>query len=115
MTSRYFKSFGHCNLSALNTQDYTVHESQRETRKEVISQLGDLVEFDSFVVDTGHPMGYEVHTVCTNGVIVIANMVTKRVVTYLIARPGQIKRYGIKDETLIAIAKRHQEWGLNKL
>lgn len=47
----------------------------------------------SFLVDTGHPNGDEIHTVTERGLIIIQNARTKRIVTFLFARPKQITRY----------------------
>lgn len=47
----------------------------------------------SFVVDTAHPNGNEIHTLTENGLIFIQNENTKKMVTFLFARPQQIKRY----------------------
>lgn len=47
----------------------------------------------SFVVDTAHPNGYEIHTLTEDGLIFIQNEKTKKLVTFLFARPQQIRRY----------------------
>ena len=47
----------------------------------------------SFIVDTAHPNGNEIHTLTENGLIFIQNENTKKMVTFLFARPQQIKRY----------------------
>ena len=47
----------------------------------------------SFVVNTGHPHGYEIHTITERAEIVIQNKMTMKVVTVLFARPPQINRY----------------------
>ena len=47
----------------------------------------------SFIVDTGHPNGDEIHTITEYGYIVIQNQESGRVVTVLAARPAQVCRY----------------------
>lgn len=47
----------------------------------------------SFVVDTGHPKGDEIHTITDKACIIIQNEKTKRIVTMIYATPGNIKRY----------------------
>ena len=47
----------------------------------------------SFIVDTGHPNGNEIHTITNRAYIIIQNEKTKKVITVLAARPQQIKRY----------------------
>lgn len=76
---------------------------------------------DAFIVDKGHPNGNEVHYILDNGVIVITNEHTGKVVTELIARPKQIYRYwnGLGEEFpkeyrgIIAVAGEHQKNGYN--
>lgn len=80
---------------------------------------GDLIE--SFEVDTGHRNGNEIHNIFTNGIILIQNKESKKIVTELIARPQQLKRYWeYIDEELpymlnetIDLARRHQLNGFN--
>lgn len=77
-----------------------------------------------FVVDKNHPNGNEIHTILDNGLIIIQNFNTKKVITYLIARPGQIRRYwydlnlkvpSTKEfQDLIELCKEHTEKNWNK-
>lgn len=67
---------------------------ERDERKErLLNSLpkGRLVQ--SFYVDRGHKDGAEIHYIFSNGVIVIVNSKSKRLITKLIARPMQIYRY----------------------
>lgn len=45
------------------------------------------------LVDTGHPAGREVHMLTDTGVVVVVNARSHRLVTMLVARPNQVKRY----------------------
>lgn len=75
----------------MNTKHYT---NDRQTRENLINTIiGEGEEFKTFKVDRGHRNGAELHTITTTGIIIIRNARTKKVVTKLIARPGQIKRY----------------------
>lgn len=47
----------------------------------------------AFVVDKGHENGLENHIVLKSGVVIILNATTNKFVTFLFARPGQIRRY----------------------
>ena len=77
----------------------------------------------SFLVDTGHPNGYEIHTITEKGFIVIQNNRTKNIITILAARPGQIKRYWLSLEEafpkdgdfslILRFAANHAARGLN--
>ena len=60
-------------------------------------------------------MGAELHTITSTGIIIIRNQKTNKMVTKLIARPNQIKRYGIEDKKLIEIARKHQTLGYNMI
>ena len=64
----------------------------RGSRANVISEgTGDPLY--SFIVDTGHPNGNEIHTITEKAEIIIQNERTKRIVTVLFARPAQVTRY----------------------
>lgn len=43
----------------------------------------------------------------------IANERTKKLITVLIARPNQLKRYGIEDERMLDLAYQHFKKGYN--
>jgi hypothetical protein len=81
----------------------TAHLSERQPRIKAYENLGLLSDefIDGFVVDTCHPAGLEVHLINKNGLIYIYNRDSKRAITILGARPGQLKRYykalGITD------------------
>ena len=76
--------------------NYTFHlKNDRSGRLQKIMDIigGFGTPINTFIVDTKHPNGYEMHTICSNGIIVIQNENTERFVTALIARPQQVKRY----------------------
>ena len=54
---------------------------------------GDGYIIDGFVIDKGHKNGLEVHSITDNGLIIIHNYHTGKLITKLIARPEQIERY----------------------
>lgn len=62
-----------------------------ELYREKVRSVGDPAY--SFVVNTGHPNGDEVHTITEKAFIVIQNKASGRIVTILAARPNQVKRY----------------------
>jgi hypothetical protein len=78
---------------SLKGQTLTYHyKNDRGARiKEVSTE--DVTPLYSFIVDTGHPNGNEIHTITDRAEIVIQNEETKKVVTVLFARPAQVKRY----------------------
>ena len=92
--------------------------SERIEREKLIQKIGLGVELDTIRVDRHHINGAELHTITSTGIIIIRNERTNKIVTKLIARPGQIRRY--YDEVpevmkkVIAIARTHQEMGYNK-
>ena len=87
----------------------------RKIREELIHKIGLGKEIGTFRVDKGHPNGAELHTITDTGIIIIRNERTHKMVTKLIARPNQIKRYGIEDKNLIEIARKHQILGYNMI
>lgn len=82
--------------SSVSSLQGTAHfRNDRDGRMEKINQLigGIGKPIDSFIVDTGHPSGNEIHTITSNGIIIIQNERTKKFITPLIARPNQVLRY----------------------
>lgn len=75
----------------------------------------------SFIVDTLHPNGNEIHHIFDNGVVKIENERTRRFITLLIARPQQLYRYwdGLNKQFpqryyyVIEKARKHQQNGFN--
>lgn len=74
----------------MTSKHYT---NDRAKREEIINKIGQGQEVYTFIIDRGHRNGAEIHAITTTGIINIYNQRTKKLVTKLIARPGQIKRY----------------------
>lgn len=69
------------------------YSEDREAREAIIRQIGMGEVVASFRVDRGHRNGAEIHKITSTGIIVIYNERTGKMVTKLIARVGQIRRY----------------------
>ena len=103
----------------VTTFHFSVERTERHNK--IVSIIGKGKCVAMFVVDTAHINGNEIHCVYDNGIIVIYNERTKRLITELIARPQQIYRYwnnlGIsfpqKYNNIISKARIHQEKGYN--
>lgn len=95
-----------------NTYTPTLHTQERRERYETVARLGGTPVV-SCVVDTAHPNGLEIHTVLDSGVVVIGNATTKRLITWLIARPAQLIRYGVTDKAILDKAYANYQKGLN--
>ena len=97
----------------------TIHWGERTPRNEFIDDfIGMGSPIRTFKWDKGHPNGPELHTITDTGIIVIRNERTNKLITTLIARPGQIHRYykSVNEkapEFLINIASKHQRLGFN--
>lgn len=81
---------------------YTIHvQRERNERFERIDrELGaDYVDLAEIIIDRGHKDGPEIHVIDSRAVITIYNLYTGKLITKLIARPGQISRY-YKDSTI---------------
>ena len=91
--------------------------SERIEREKLIQKIGVGVAVDTIRVDRNHKNGAELHTITSTGIIIIRNERTNKIVTKLIARPGQITRYYDEVpkimEKVIQIAKIHQRMGYN--
>lgn len=98
----------------MTSRHYT---NDRQKREEIIKKIGYGKIIKSVVVDRGHKNGPEIHNLSDTGIITIQNQRTKKMITKLIARPGQIKRYYKENEIipsgLLDLARQHQKLALN--
>jgi hypothetical protein len=97
------------------------YKNQRHKRENFINKHlnGDGNVIDSFIVDKGHAMGLERHDITDTGIILIYNVTSEKLVSKLIARPTQIKRYyrdsGKKPpKWLLDLCEWHKTLGYNK-
>ena len=99
----------------MNSTHYT---TDRQRREAVIRQIGYGVVIKRVEVDRGHRNGLEIHTISDTGIITIYNKRSGKMITKLIARPGQLRRYFEDDELpeeLLALALFHTKIGLNNM
>lgn len=97
----------------MNSAHYRTERYYRERR---IRRIGEGEKFAEFIVDRGHKDGKERHVLTTTGIIIIYNVITEKMITKLIARPGQIRRYypnGGEPLDIIRLAQNHQRQYLN--
>ena len=93
------------------------YTADRIDRENLIAEIGEGNICASFIVDRGHKNGPEKHCITDNAIIIIYNAITEKMVTKLIARPGQIRRYypdGDAPEYLVQIAREHTYAGYNE-
>ena len=81
---------------------------------------GDGKIIDAFIVDKNHEKGKEIHCITSHGLIIVYNYKTRKMVTKLIARPQQIKRYYMNTnrqppENVLELCLEHQRMGFNNL
>lgn len=89
----------------------------RQDREALIRQIGQGKVIKTVVVDKGHPNGPEVHKITDNAIVVIYNEKTGKLITKLIARPNQIKRYyeeGKAPKEVLDKAFSHMKKGYNE-
>ena len=101
------------------------YNNQRYKREKFIDNNlnGEGYIIDGFTVDKGHVNGAEVHSITSNGIIIIHNRESGKLVTKLIARPQQIKRYYEKDgrkppkeyENILYLARWRNSLGYNNI
>lgn len=93
------------------------YSRDRKHRNDIIEMIGSGNVIKSVVVDRGHKNGPEIHEISDTGIITIFNKRTHKVVTKLIARPGQIRRYfdNVADipAGLLKLAREHQKLAYN--
>jgi len=93
------------------------YREDRKHREAIIESIGTGQVVAKFTIDKGHKRGPEIHSITSTGIIIIQNEKTKKLITKLIARPGQIRRY-FKDITpniqqIISLAYEHKALGFN--
>lgn len=106
-------------LDNVSTFHYAKERSDRHNKIATIIGEGKCIAY--FIVDKAHENGNEIHCVYDNGIVVIYNERTKKLITELIARPSQIYRYwnGLeivfpsKYNNIIYKAREHQRLGYN--
>ena len=90
---------------------------ERKERAKIIAQIGKGNIIKEVEVDRNHPNGPEIHKISDTGIITIFNKRTKKMITQLIARPGQIRRYFNENEIipteLLDLAREHQKMAYN--
>lgn len=92
--------------------------ADRQKRSQIIAQIGMGRVIKEVVVDRGHKNGPEIHKITTTGLVVIYNQQTGIMITILIARPNQIRRYYAENEApqdIINLAIEHMKKGYNKI
>jgi hypothetical protein len=91
--------------------------SDREKRENLIKKIGYGKVIKTVVVDRNHKNGPEIHEISDTGIITIFNQRSHKLITKLIARPNQIKRYFSENEVIptkvLQLAKVHQNLAYN--
>lgn len=91
--------------------------TDRSKREALIKTIGEGKIIATFTVDKHHRNGLELHSITDTGIIIIRNKRTKKMVTKLIARPQQIRRYfktvNAEVEKIIKLAQEHTKLGYN--
>lgn len=99
------------------------YKNKRRKREKFIDKYihddGSII--DEFIVDKGHKNGVELHCITDNGIIIIKNFNSGKLITKLIAREHQIQRYYLSTgrtpppqyEKVLYIARWHESLGYN--
>ena len=98
------------------------YKNKRYKRERFIKEhlYGDGNVVDRFVINRNHPNGEEIHEIRDNGVVIIYNARTLKLVTKIIARPKQLENlYKSVGRTvpkwLIDLAYRHKSLNYNEV
>lgn len=89
----------------------------RQDRENLIKEIGSGKVVKRVVIDRGHRNGPEIHEVTDNAIVNIYNQKTGKLITKLIARPNQIKRYyeeGKAPKEILNKAYDHMKKGYNE-
>lgn len=71
----------------------TLHLEERDSRKDIYEELSEDHIYAAFLVDKQHVNGLEVHVMYSSGKIKFYNEKSKKLISLIAARPGQIRRY----------------------
>ena len=90
----------------------------RQERERLIKNIGYGQLVKSIRIDNGDPRGATIHNLSNTGIITIIAESTNKIITKLIARPNQVRRYysNRNEEApayLIALARNHTKMGYN--
>lgn len=107
----------------LENTDITMHVQSRIDRIAAYKDLENSGIVAGYVIDKGHTNGNEVHIIYHKALIKIYNQNTKKYITPIAARPGQIKRYFGKSPSVYNKVRKevlHYAWhnveaGLNNV
>lgn len=99
------------------------YNNQRARRERFIEEHlhDDGVMIDGFIINRGHEHGAECHSITDKGIIVIHNLQSGKLITKLLARSNQIKRYyeltgretPPEYESVLQLAKAHEKLRYN--
>jgi hypothetical protein len=99
------------------------YNNQRVRRERFIEEHlhNDGIMIDGFIVDRGHEHGAECHSITDKGIIVIHNLQSGKLITKLLSRPAQIRRYyemtgretPPEYESVLKLAKAHAKLKYN--
>lgn len=88
------------------------YQLDRELREEVIEFIGYGKIIKTVEIDRGHRNGAEIHELSDTGIINIYNKRTHKLITKLIASPGQVRRCYQESEIipqfLLNLARAHK-------
>lgn len=92
------------------------YSKDRTQREEQIKLIGYSKIIKTVEMDRGHKNGPERFCITDTALILIYNARTNKLITKLIARPNQLKRYWEDvPQEIINIARYHQKMGWNEL
>ena len=77
----------------IKAEDYTIHYQEKNDRIAAYQGLKSGTLIASFLINKDHENGLEVHNIYSNRIIKIYNNRTKKPITLLYARNGQLERY----------------------
>lgn len=98
----------------MTSKHWTEERIERERLINEVIGIGKVIK--ETIVDKGHKNGAEKHVLTDTGIIIVYNARTGKLVTKLIARVGQVKRYykdGNAPKEIIKLARKHTELGYN--
>lgn len=95
MADKTFKVVATLRVTTTITHKTTKHfDNDRKVRQQVINHIiGVGKPFASFLVDSKHKNGLEIHTLLDNGTIEVRNYESGKIVTVIVAYPLRLEKY----------------------
>lgn len=82
----------------MTSNHYKMDRQERENLIKNVIGIGSVIKTVKW--NKGHENGAEIHKITNTGIVIIYNANSGKMITKLVARPGQIRRYYKENENV---------------